>query len=242
MSGGDASGWKLGSRMVNEMRVLVVEDYPPLAGSLVQGLREAGYGVDRAGDGEEAISLLGSATFDAVVLDLMLPRLGGREVLERIRREGNPIAVLVLTARDGVDDRVGVLDLGADDYLVKPFAFEELLARLRAIIRRRYLSIDSTIRVADLEIDTRARTVRRRGATVPLSAREYAVLEYLAARQGQVVSRTEIWEHVYDFASEPSSNVVDVYIGYLRRKLDQDQVTKLIHTRRGQGYVLGNVE
>jgi two-component system copper resistance phosphate regulon response regulator CusR len=225
--------------MVNEMRVLVVEDYPPLARSLVQGLRETRYAVDLATDGEEAIGLLEAATYDAVILDLMLPRLGGREVLERIRRAGNPTAVLVLTARDGLDDRVSVLDLGADDYLVKPFAFEELLARLRAIIRRRYQSTDSTIRVADLEIDTQGRVVRRGGTTIPLSAREYAVLEYLAVRQGQVVSRAEIWDHVYDFASEPSSNVVDVYIGYLRRKLENDRGNKLIHTRRGQGYVLG---
>ncbi len=225
--------------MVTEMRVLVVEDYPPLAQSLVQGLREAGYAVDLAGDGEEAIGLIEAARYDAVVLDLMLPRLGGREVLEQVRRDGNPTAVLVLTARDGVDDRVSVLDLGAEDYLVKPFAFQELLARLRAVIRRRYLSTDSTIRVGDLEIDTHGRMVRRGGTSIPLSAREYAVLEYLAVRQGQVVSRAEIWDHVYDFASEPSSNVVDVYIGYLRRKLDGDQRTKLIHTRRGQGYVLG---
>jgi two-component system copper resistance phosphate regulon response regulator CusR len=228
--------------MVNEMRVLVVEDYPPLARSLVQGLRETRYAVDLAVDGEEAIGLVEAATYDAVILDLMLPRLGGREVLERIRRAGNPTAVLVLTARDGLDDRVSVLDLGADDYLVKPFAFEELLARLRAIIRRRYQSTDSTIRVADLEIDTQGRVVRRGGTTIPLSAREYAVLEYLAVRQGQVVSRAEIWDHVYDFASEPSSNVVDVYIGYLRRKLENDRGNKLIHTRRGQGYVLGAEE
>jgi DNA-binding response OmpR family regulator len=225
--------------MVDEMRVLVVEDYPPLARSLVQGLQETRYAVDLAVDGEEAIGLLQAATYDAVILDLMLPRLGGREVLERARRAGNPTAILVLTARDGLDDRVSVLDLGADDYLVKPFAFEELLARLRAIIRRRYQSTDSTIRVADLEIDTHARVVRRGGTPIPLSAREYAVLEYLAVRQGQVVSRAEIWDHVYDFASEPSSNVVDVYIGYLRRKLENDQGSKLIHTRRGQGYVLG---
>jgi len=228
--------------MVNEMRVLVVEDYPPLARSLVQGLRETRYAVDLATDGEEAIGLLEAATYDAVILDLMLPRLGGREVLERIRRAGNPTAVLVLTARDGLDDRVSVLDLGADDYLVKPFAFAELLARLRAVIRRRYQSTDSTIRVADLEIDTQGRVVRRGGTTIPLSAREYAVLEYLAVRQGQVVSRAEIWDHVYDFASEPSSNVVDVYIGYLRRKLENDRGNKLIHTRRGQGYVLGAEE
>jgi len=144
-----------------------------------------------------------------------------------------------LTARDTVGDRVKGLDLGADDYLVKPFAFEELLARVRAVIRRRYRSPESTIQVDDLEIDPVARVVKRGGKPVALSAREYSLLEYLAARRGQVVTRAEIWDHVYDFASEPNSNVVDVYIGYLRRKIDQGEKRALIQTRRGLGYVLG---
>jgi DNA-binding response OmpR family regulator len=224
------------------MRVLVIEDYPPLLKSVRQGLSEAGYAVDTAADGEAGLSFALATTFDAIVLDLMLPKLDGLSVLSTLRSKKNATPVLILTAKDGVGDRVKGLDLGADDYLVKPFAFEELLARVRAIIRRRYQSSESTLRIADLEIDTAGRTVKRAGRAVQLSAREYALLEYLAARKGQVVSRAEIWDHVYDFASDPSSNVVDVYIGYLRKKLDQDHAVKLIHTRRGQGYVLDEGE
>lgn len=224
------------------MRVLLIEDYLPLVKSVSQGLREAGYAVDTATDGEMGLECAEAQSYDAVILDLMLPKLDGLTVLERLRERRNASPVLVLTARDAIDDRVKGLDLGADDYLVKPFAFQELLARVRAIIRRRYQSSDSTIRIGDLEIDQAARTVRRGGAPIVLSAREYALLEYLAARRGQVVSRADIWDHVYDFASEPSSNVVDVYIGYLRKKIEQDALPKLIHTRRGQGYVLGESE
>jgi DNA-binding response OmpR family regulator len=218
--------------------VLIVEDYGPLLRSVGQGLREAGYAVDAVSDGEDGLATAEASPFDAIVLDLMLPTLDGFEILRRLRQGGSSAAVLVLTARDAVRDRVRALDLGADDYLVKPFAFEELLARLRAIIRRRYQAPASVIRVGDLEIDAVARSVRRAGRTIGLSAREYALLEYLAARRGQVVSRTEIWDHLYDFASDPSSNVVDVYIGYLRKKIDSQEAVKLIHTRRGQGYVL----
>jgi DNA-binding response OmpR family regulator len=218
----------------------VIEDYPPLRRSLSQGLRESGYAVDQASDGEEGLSLAESAPYDAIVLDLMLPKLDGLSLLEKIRRANNPAGIVILTARDGVGDRVRGLDLGADDYLPKPFAFEELLARVRAVIRRRYRSPSGTIRVDDLEIDPVARAVKRGDRPVALSAREYSLLEYLASRPGQVVTRTEIWDHVYDFASEPSSNVVDVYIGYLRRKIDQGEKRSLIHTRRGLGYVLGD--
>lgn len=224
------------------MRILLIEDYLPLVRSVGQGLREAGYVVDTATDGEAGLDSAESTGYDVVILDLMLPKLDGLTVLKRLRGQRNTTPVLVLTARDGVDDRINGLDLGADDYLVKPFAFAELLARVRAIIRRRYQSSASTIRVCDLEIDTTARAVRRGGASIVLSAREYALLEYLASRRGQVVSRSEIWDHVYDFASEPSSNVVDVYIGYLRKKIEQEQGPKLIHTRRGQGYVLGEAD
>jgi DNA-binding response OmpR family regulator len=224
------------------MRLLLIEDYLPLVRSVSQGLREAGYAVDTAMDGEAGLACAQATAYDAVVLDLMLPRLDGLTVLERMRSQRNAAPVLILTARDRIEDRVRGLDLGADDYLAKPFAFAELLARVRAIIRRRYQSSSSTIRVGDLEIDTTARVVRRRGTAIVLSAREYALLEYLAARRGQVVTRTEIWEHVYDFAAEPGSNVVDVYIGYLRKKLESGQGKKLIHTRRGQGYVLGEDE
>jgi DNA-binding response OmpR family regulator len=224
------------------MRVLLVEDYDPLARSVAQGLREAGYAVDRSADGEEGLWYAESNAYDAIVLDLMLPRMDGLTVLRTLREKKNPAAVLLLTARDRLADRVSGLDAGADDYLVKPFEFAELLARLRALIRRRYRQGEAVIRIADLEVDTGARVVKRAGASIQLSAREYALLEYLALRRDQVVTRAEIWEHVYDFASDPSSNVVDVYIGYLRRKIDHDREPKLIQTRRGQGYLLGAPE
>lgn len=216
---------------------MIIEDYLPLSKSLGQGFREAGYAVDLARDGEEGLAFAEAHPYDAIVLDLMLPKLDGLGVLARVRSAGDT-PVLILTARDAVEDRVQGLDLGADDYLVKPFAFAELLARVRVMIRRRYRASASTLCIADLEIDSGARIVRRAGATIALSAREYALLEYLAARRGQVVARSEIWAHVYDFASEPSSNVIDVYIGYLRKKIDQEHALKLIRTRRGLGYVL----
>jgi DNA-binding response OmpR family regulator len=221
------------------MRVLIVEDYAPLLKSVSQGLREAGYAVDTAADGAEGLLCAESTPYDVIVLDLMLPGIDGATVLERLRRRKNTAGVIILTARDAVADRVKGLDLGADDYLTKPFAFEELLARVRAVTRRGYGTREPMLRIADLEIDTAARTVRREGKNLLLSAREYALLEYLASRQGQIVTRSEIWDHCYDFATEPSSNVVDVYVGYLRKKIDQDYDVKLIHTRRGQGYVLG---
>lgn len=199
------------------MRILLVEDYAPLARSVAQGLREAGYAVDAVMDGKAALSHAESAEYDVIVLDLNLPEVDGLTVLRLLRAKGNRAAVLILTARDGVPDRVAGLDAGADDYLVKPFALDELLARVRT-----------------------ARLVKRKGVVTALSAREYGLLEYLATRQGQIVTRAEIWEHVYDFTFRPgTSNVVDVYIGYLRKKIDQDGDTKLIHTYRGQGYMLG---
>jgi two-component system copper resistance phosphate regulon response regulator CusR len=224
------------------MRLLLIEDYPPLVHSIRQGLCEAGYGVDVATDGEAGLSLASAIAYDAIILDLLLPKLDGYAVLERLRSAHNPAIVIILTARDGIPDRVKGLDLGADDYLVKPFAFEELLARIRALIRRQYGRSHRVLSVADLDIDTSSRTVKRGSRSITLSAREYAILEYLATRRGQTVTRSEIWDHVYDFASEPSSNVVDVYIGYLRRKVDQDSDVKLIRTRRGLGYVLGDTD
>ena len=226
------------------MRVLLIEDYEPLARSLAQGLREAGYAVDATGSGEEGLGLAQENPYDAVLLDVMVPKLDGLAVLRRLRSSGSNVGVLIITARDQVHDRVDGLDLGADDYLVKPFAFDELLARLRAVIRRRYRTVTNLVRVADLELDGAARIARRAGRAVPLSAREFALLEYLALRLGQVVTRTEIWEHVYDFAGEPSSNVVDVYVGYLRRKLGDGEngAARLIHTHRGLGYSLAAPE
>lgn len=223
------------------MRVLVVEDYAPLRKSLARGLREAGFAVDASGDGEEGLWYAESNEYDAIVLDLMLPKLDGLTIIRRLRKAQSPTSILILTARDAVEDRVRGLDLGADDYLVKPFAFEELLARVRALIRREYGARAPVIRVADLEMDTAARVVRRAGRQIELTGREYALLELLALRAGEVVTRTDIWEHVYDFDSSAQSNVVDVYIGYLRRKLEASGLPRLIHTRRGQGYMLGDV-
>ena len=221
------------------MRLLLVEDYPPLRRSIAKGLREAGYAVDATGDGEEGLWYASSGEHDVIVLDLMLPKVDGLTILRRLREKGSPAHVLILTAKDTVDDRVRGLELGADDYLVKPFAFDELLARVRALVRRKYEAKSPVIAVGDLEMDTRARAVRRGGRAIGLTAREYALLEFLALRAGQVVTRTDIWEHVYDFAAEPNSNVIDVYVARLRKKLELDGRPPLIHTRRGIGYVLG---
>jgi len=221
------------------MKVLVIEDYEPVRTPVAQGLREAGFAVDATGDGKEGLWYARTGEYDAVVLDLMLPGTDGLTILKRLRDEANAVPVLVLTARDTVRDRVRGLDLGADDYLVKPFALEELLARVRALVRRKYETPSAGVRVGDLEIDTGARTVHLAGRPVTLTAREYAVLEFLALRAGRVVTRSEIWEHVYDFNAEPNSNVIDVYVARLRRRLARRGRPPLIHTRRGLGYVLG---
>ncbi len=220
------------------MRVLLVEDYDPVRKSVAQGLREAGFAVDASADGEEGFWYAQSNDYDVIVLDIMLPTVDGLTILTRLRQAGKQVPILLLTAKDTVADRVTGLNLGADDYLVKPFAFEELLARVRALVRRRYDAADPAIRVQDLEINTATRTVRRAGQRIDLTAREYALLEFLAVRAGQVVSRTDMWEHLYEFHSPAESNVVDVYIGYLRKKLERPGLPRLIHTRRGQGYVL----
>lgn len=220
------------------MRVLLVEDYAPLRESVAQAIEEAGFAVDAAGDGEVGLWYAQSGNYDAIVLDIVLPKLDGLSILKRLRRSGNRTPVLLLTAKDTVADRVAGLDSGADDYLVKPFALEEVLARVRALLRRRYDARDPILRVQDLELNTVSRIVWRAGERVDLTAREFALLEFLAHRVGEIVSRTEIWEHVYDFRSTVESNVVDVYIGYLRKKLERSGRPRLIHTRRGQGYVL----
>jgi DNA-binding response OmpR family regulator len=173
---------------------------------------------------------------------LMLPKIDGLTILQGLRKRDNPVHVLILTAKDTLPDRVRGLNLGADDYLVKPFAFAELLARVRALLRRKYESKSPVITSADIEIDTRTRTASRAGKTISLTAREYAILEYLALREGQLVTRSEIWDHVYDWAADANSNVVDVYIGHLRRKLEQGGASRLIHTRRGLGYVFGETD
>ena len=218
---------------------MVIEDYRPLRQSLSKGLREAGYAVDATGDGEEGLWYATGGEYDVVVLDLMLPGVDGLQILRTIRSRGRTSPVLILTARDTVEDRVRGLDLGADDYLVKPFAFAELLARIRALVRRGYRRKHPSIEVQDLRIDLTTQRLWRRQQEIVLTPREYALLEYLAMRAGEVVSRTDIWEHVYEFHSAASSNVVDVYIGYLRKKLEGLDRPRLIHTIRGRGYLLG---
>jgi DNA-binding response OmpR family regulator len=221
------------------MRILLIEDYLPLQKSLAKGLREADFAVDVSSDGQEGLWYAMSNDYDVIILDLMLPKLDGLSVLKQLRAKNKDNHVLILTAKDTVDDRIKGLDLGADDYLVKPFAFDELLARIRALMRRRYEHKCPDIKVNDLHIDTVSHRVWLKNEEIILTSREYMLLEYLARRAGQVVSRTDIWEHIYEFNSEASSNVVDVYIGYLRKKIDKDAKSPLLRTVRGQGYILG---
>jgi DNA-binding response OmpR family regulator len=221
------------------MRVLIVEDRERLRNWLQKGLKEAGFVVDAAADGKEGLWYALGNSYDAIILDLMLPGLDGLSILRQFRAAGREDQVLILTAKDTVPDRVRGLDLGADDYLVKPFAFEELLARVRALVRRGYGKHSPVIEIGDLRIDTAKRQVWRQEQEIELRAMEYKLLEYLARRAGETVSRTEIWEHLYDFGSQTASNVVDVYVASLRRKLDRPGEKSLIQTRRGLGYVLG---
>ena len=221
------------------MRVLLVEDEPQAAQVLAKGLREQAYAVDIAADGEAALFQAGTTDYDALILDLMLPRVGGLAVCRSIRATGSPVPILMLTARDAVESRIEGLDCGADDYLVKPYDFGELLARLRAVIRRgRQPVLPERMIVGSLTIDTRRRSALVRNAEIRLTAKEYALLEYLARRAGDVVSRGDIAEHVWDEHYDPMSNVVDVYIQRLRRKLEAVGQESLIRTRRGEGYQL----
>ncbi len=220
------------------MRVLLIEDHKPLVRALRQGLEEEGFAVDVAYDGEVGAYKAQTANYDVIILDLMLPREDGLSLLQRWRRAGLTTHVLVLTARSGIEDKVRGLDLGADDYLTKPFQLEELFARLRALIRRGHQVKDPILRVHDLEIDTAARTVKRAGQPIHLTPREFALLQFLAFHRGKVVSRSLIWEHLYDEHDENTSNVVDVYIRYLRNKIDKGFDPPLILTRWGEGYLL----
>lgn len=220
------------------MRVLVAEDERDLNEIICKKLRSEDYCVDSCLDGEEALDYLASVTYDAVILDIMMPKRSGLEVVEQLRRQGDQTPVLFLTARDSVDDRVIGLDAGADDYLVKPFAFEELLARLRVMTRKRSGERSNVYAIDDLTLDIRSKTVQRGGVVLNLSAKEYALLEYLIRNKGVVLSRAQIEENIWGFDYEGSSNIVDVYIRYLRRKVDKDHPVKLIHTIRGSGYTL----
>jgi DNA-binding response OmpR family regulator len=221
------------------MKVLVVEDSDRLQRALVTGLRQKGFAVEAAGDGDAGLERALSGQFDVLLLDLWLPRRDGLDVLRRLRQERDDLPVLILTARDEVSDRVAGLDAGADDYLVKPFAFEELVARVRSLCRRRYGRRSRVVTVADLKLDLAARTASRAGASIELTPREFALLELLALRHGAVVGRRDIEAHLYDDRSEPASNVVDAAVCRLRRKIDREGLERLVHTRRGEGYRLG---
>ena len=221
------------------MRVLVVEDSDKLRNIVAKTLKRSGYAVDTAADGDDGFALASEIRYDTVILDIMLPGLDGLTLLKRLREEGREAPVLLLTARDTVEDRVHGLECGADDYLTKPFALEELIARVAALCRRRYGRSDPIVRVGDLELDASAKTVTRAGQPIELTAREFALLEYLVSRRGAVVSRTDIETHIYDDMVSPMSNVVDSAVCALRRKLAVEGADgALIRTRRGLGYVL----
>jgi two-component system copper resistance phosphate regulon response regulator CusR len=220
------------------MRILLVEDEPDAARMLAKGLREQTFAVDIAADGESALEQAELNDYDLVILDVLLPGKDGFEVCREMRAAGSATPILMLTARDAVEDRIEGLDTGADDYLTKPFNFHEMLARVRALLRRGPALRPELISIADLDIDARARQVARAGQTVELTAKEYALLEYLARRANEVVTRAEIAEHVWDESFDPFSNLIEVYIQRLRRKLDDGRSLKLIRTRRGEGYIL----
>ncbi|MBX3743904.1 MAG: response regulator [Verrucomicrobiae bacterium] len=220
------------------MRILVIEDDPKVARMVCRGLREEGFQVDQAGDGEEGFYQASSDVHDLIILDVLLPIHDGFEVLRRLRLRGSTVLVLMLTARDAVNDRVRGLETGADDYLVKPFAFAELVARVRALLRRPRAAEPATFDIADLHLDTRRRTVSRAGRAVSLTAKEFAVLECLVRRPGEVATRTRIAEEAWDENFDPMSNVIDVTVHHLREKVDRGFPCRLIHTVRGRGYVL----
>jgi heavy metal response regulator len=220
------------------MRILLVEDDARIARFVSQGLREQTYAVDVTADGEDALYKAFINDYDAVILDVMIQGRDGFEVCREIRASGSHVPVIMLTARDALQDRIKGLDTGADDYLTKPFEVAELLARLRALLRRGHVVLPATINIADLIIDMRAHRVTRAGRKIELTAKEYALLEYFARERGRVLSRAEIAEHVWDENFDPLSNLIDVNINRLRRKIDDGFSTPLIHTRRGEGYML----
>ena len=225
------------------MRILLVEDERRIAGFVVKGLRENAFAVDVAETGEDALYQAEINTYDAIILDVMIPEKDGFEVCRELREKGSQIPILMLTARDAVEDRISGLDFGADDYLTKPFAFGELLARLRAILRRREKSLLPTrIEVADLEIDTQSQRVQRGRQEIQLTTKEFTVLEYLARNAGRIIGREELSEHCWDETYDAFSNTIEVFINRLRKKIDAEEgKTTLLHTKRGAGYVLGDL-
>ena len=221
------------------MRLLLVEDDTKLSDMLARSLREQGYAVDVSADGADAIFQASVNEYDALILDVNLPKRSGLEVSRELRKKGRAMPILMLTARDALTDRVTGLDAGADDYLVKPFELDELYARLRALLRRMPALLPTTLSIDDLVIDTRGQNVSRAGQPIPLTTKEYVMLEYLARNAGRVIGRAELCEHVWDANHDPFSNAIEVYINRLRKKVDDAGGTALIHTRRGAGYLLG---
>lgn len=224
------------------MRLLLVEDDPGVLRFVLKGLREQAYAVDTATTGDDALYQAEINTYDLIILDVMIPGRDGFAVCKQIRKTGNRVPILMLTALDAVEDRITGLDVGADDYLAKPFAFRELLARLRALLRRSGELRPPNITVADLVVDTAAQTVTRRGRRIPLTTKEYALVEFLARNAGRVVGRAAIAEHVWDETFDPFSNLIEVYVNRLRHKIDEDSKLPLLHTRRGAGYLFGPEE
>lgn len=224
------------------MRILVVEDEPDLNDVIVKKLESEHYAVDYCMNGDEALNYINCAEYDAVILDIMLPGISGLQVLRKIRSQNNKTPVLLLTARDSIEDRVAGLDKGADDYLVKPFAFDELLARIRAMIRRASGHVSNILSVTDLTMDCDYREVKRGGTPISLSSKEFAILEFMMHNKGIVLTREKISQHIWNYDYEGGSNVIDVYIRYLRKKIDEGFSQKLIHTIRGTGYVLKEEE
>lgn len=220
------------------MRVLIVEDEQDLQNILVKRLNAEYYSVDACGNGEDALDYISMATYDLIVLDIMIPGIDGLQVLQRLRADNNTTPVLLLTAKDAIDDRVTGLDLGADDYLVKPFAFDELLARIRVLMRRQTGNTSNVFEMADLVVDCNTHKVTRGDQVIDLSSKEFAILEYMIRNKEVVLTRDKIEQHVWNYDYEGGSNIVDVYIRYLRKKIDSQFETKLIHTVRGAGYVL----
>ena len=220
------------------MRLLVVEDEKKLNDLITKKLEKEYYGVDSCFDGEEAVRYVEGTEYDAIILDIMLPKLDGFEVIKRIRAKKNKVPILLLTARDNIDDKVKGLDYGADDYLVKPFIFEELMARIRVLLRRNSGNADNIITIANLKVDLDAKTVFRDDVLIKLSGREYSILEYLIRNKGKILPRERIEDHIWNYEYEGGTNVIDVYIRYLRKKIDDNYTPKLIHTIRGLGYVL----
>jgi DNA-binding response OmpR family regulator len=228
--------------MMQVMRVLLVEDDPGVQRFVVKGLREQAYAVDTATNGHDALYQADINTYDLIILDVMIPGVDGFQVCQNLRKAGHRVPILMLTARDAVEDRIAGLDRGADDYLTKPFEFRELLARLRALLRRSGELRPPKLEVADLIVDTAGQSAQRAGHSIPLTQKEYALLEFLARNAGRVVGRAEIAEHVWDESFDPFSNLIEVYINRLRRKIDCPHKTPLLHTRRGAGYMLGTLE